>query len=147
MVPHISRIIQCLCFCAWLISLSVMSSRFVHVTACVRISFLFKSDLVLSFFPGGSDGKASVYNAGDPGLIPGSGRSPGEGNGTPLQYYGKSHGQRSLVATVHGVAKSRTRLSDFTSLSFPCSVLRLDRVLFVHHPIVDISSASTLYCK
>ena len=37
-------------------------------------------------FPGGSDGKASVYNAGDPGLIPGLGRSPGEGNGNPLQY-------------------------------------------------------------
>ena len=35
-------------------------------------------------FPGGSDGKASAYSAGDPGSIPGSGRSPGEGNGTPL---------------------------------------------------------------
>jgi len=38
-------------------------------------------------FPGGSDGKVSVYNAGDPGLIPGSGRSPGEGNGNSLHYY------------------------------------------------------------
>ena len=38
-------------------------------------------------FPGGSDGKVSVYNAGDPGSIPGSGRSSGEGNGNPLQYY------------------------------------------------------------
>ena len=37
-------------------------------------------------FPGGSDGKASAYNAGDPGLIPGSGRYPGKGNGNPLQY-------------------------------------------------------------
>ena len=37
-------------------------------------------------FSGGSDGKASVCNAGDPALIPGSGRSPGEGNGTPLQH-------------------------------------------------------------
>ena len=37
-------------------------------------------------FPGGSDGNASVYNAGDLGSIPGSGRSPGEGNGNPLQY-------------------------------------------------------------
>ena len=36
--------------------------------------------------PGGSDGKASVYNAGDPGSMPGLGRSPGEGNGNPLQY-------------------------------------------------------------
>ena len=37
-------------------------------------------------FPGGSDGKVSAYNAGDPGSIPGSGRSPREGNGNPLQY-------------------------------------------------------------
>ena len=37
-------------------------------------------------FPGGSECKASAYNAGDPGSIPGSGRPPGEGNGNPLQY-------------------------------------------------------------
>ena len=50
-------------------------------------------------FPGGSDGKASVYNAGDPGSIPGSERSPGEGNGNPLQdsCLEISHGRRSLV--------------------------------------------------
>ena len=40
-----------------------------------------------TYFPGGSDGKASVYNAGDPGSSPGLGRSPGEGNGNPFQYY------------------------------------------------------------
>ena len=38
-------------------------------------------------FPGGSDGKGSAYNAGNPGSIPGSGISPGEGNGNPLQYF------------------------------------------------------------
>ena len=43
--------------------------------------------LVCLDFPGGSDGKASVYNVGDPGSIPGLGRSPGEGNGNPLQDY------------------------------------------------------------
>ena len=37
-------------------------------------------------FPGGSDGKASVYNAGDPDSIPGLGRSPGKGHGNPLKY-------------------------------------------------------------
>ena len=42
--------------------------------------------IISADFPGGSDGKASVYNAGDPGSIPGLGRSPGEGNGNPLQY-------------------------------------------------------------
>ena len=45
-------------------------------------------------FPCGSDGKESACNAGDPGSIPGSGKSPGEGTGNPLQY--SCHGQRSL---------------------------------------------------
>ena len=40
----------------------------------------------MSDFPGGSDGKASAYNEGDPGSIPGLGRSSGEGNSNPLQY-------------------------------------------------------------
>ena len=50
-------------------------------------------------FPGSSEGKASACNVGDLGSIPGTGRSPGEGNGNPLQYscLEKSHGQRSLV--------------------------------------------------
>ena len=46
-----------------------------------------QKDHTKSYFPGGSDGKVPVYNAGDLGSIPGSGRSPGEGNGNPLQYY------------------------------------------------------------
>ena len=53
----------------------------------VVIVILICISLMTSDFPGGSDGKASVYNAGDPGSIPGLGRSPGEGNGNPLQYY------------------------------------------------------------
>ena len=49
-------------------------------------------------FPGGLDGKVSAYNAGDSGLIPGSGRSPGEGmQSTPAPLPGKSHGRRSLI--------------------------------------------------
>ena len=48
-------------------------------------------------FPGGSDSKESAWNAGDPGSIPGSGRTTGEGNGkpTPVFLAGKSHGQRN----------------------------------------------------
>ena len=46
----------------------------------------YSSSFPLSGFPGGSDSKVSVCNAGDPSSIPGSGRSPGEGNGNPLQY-------------------------------------------------------------
>ena len=67
-------------------------------------------------FPGGSEVKASACNAGDLGLIPGSGRSPGEGNGNPLQYSCLENPMEGGAwwATVHGVAKSRTRLSDFT---------------------------------
>ena len=60
--------------------------------------------------PGSSDGKASAYNAGDPGSIPGLGRSPGEGNGNPLQYSCLENpmGRGAWGATVHGVAKSWT---------------------------------------
>src|SRR5574337_668724 len=56
-------------------------------------------------FPHGSDSKESACNAGDLASIPGLGRSPGEGNGYPLQYSG-------LENTVHEVSKSRTRLSN-----------------------------------
>ena len=50
------------------------------------LSHFNRTFLIIVGFPGGSDGKASVYNAGDPGWIPGLGRSPGEGNGNPLQH-------------------------------------------------------------
>ena len=65
-------------------------------------------------FPGSSDGKESVCNAGDLGSIPGLGRSPGEGNGNPLQYscLESSMDRGAWRATVHGVAKSQTQLSD-----------------------------------
>ena len=52
----------------------------------VLINFICLIDICLKDFPGGSDGKVSAYNVGDPGSIPGSGRSPGNGNGNPLQY-------------------------------------------------------------
>ena len=64
---------------------------------------------------GGSDGKEFACNAGDPGSIPGSGKSPGEGNGYPLQY---SHLENFIdrgawQAIVYGVAKGWTRLGEF----------------------------------
>ena len=63
-------------------------------------------------FPGGSDGKASAYNAGDPDSVPGLGRSPGEGNGNALQYSCLENPMDggACKATVHGIAKSWTRL-------------------------------------
>ena len=67
-------------------------------------------------FPGGSEGKASACNAGDPGLIPGSGRSPGEGNGNPRQYSCLENPMDGGAwwATDHRVENSWTQLSDFT---------------------------------
>ena len=65
-------------------------------------------------FPGDSVVKNPPANAGDAGSIPGSGRSPGGGNGNPLQYscLENSMDTGTWWATVHGVAKSQTRLSD-----------------------------------
>ena len=61
-------------------------------------------------FPGVSDGKESACNAGDPGLIPGLGRSPGEGNGYPIQYSCLENliDRGAWWATVLGVAKNQT---------------------------------------
>ena len=70
--------------------------------------------------PGDSDGKVSACNVGVLGSIPGLGRSPGEGNGTPLQYSCLENPMDGGAwwVTVHGVAKSLTQLSDFTFTHF-----------------------------
>ena len=92
--------------------------------------------------PGGSEVKASAYNVGDLGSIPVLGRSPGEGNGNPLQYSCLENpmDRGAWWATVHMVTKSWTQLSDFTftftyelvyysdylsvsSVQFSCSVM------------------------
>ena len=66
--------------------------------------------------PGGSEGKVSAWNAGDPGSIAESGRFPGEGNDNLLQYSCLENPmyRGAWWATVHGVAKSQTQPSDFT---------------------------------
>ena len=65
-------------------------------------------------FPWGLDDKESACNAGDPCSIPGLGRSPGEGNGNPLQFSSleNSIDRGAWWATVHGIEKSQTQLSD-----------------------------------
>ena len=77
----------------------------VNIISCVQVSF-----------PGGSDGKESACNTGDLSPIPGSGRSPGEGHGNPLLYscLGNPMDRGASGATVHGVSKSWTQLSDQT---------------------------------
>ena len=69
-------------------------------------------------FPGGSEVKASASNAGDPGPIPGSGRSPGKGNGNPLQYSCLENpmDRGAWWAAVHG-AQSQTRLKRLSMLA------------------------------
>ena len=76
----------------------------------LRIYFKFS----LESFPCNSVSKESACNAGDPGSIPGLGRSPGEGNGNPVQYPCLKNlmDRGAWWATVHGVAKSWARLSD-----------------------------------
>ena len=77
---------------------------------------IFSSLASSSGFPGSSDGKASAYNVGDPGSIPASGRSPGEGNDNPLQYacLENTMDGGAWRATIHGVAKSQTQLNNLT---------------------------------
>ena len=79
-------------------------------------------------FPGGSGGKESACNVGNLGSIYGSGRSPGEGNGKPHWYscLGNPMDRGAWWATVLGVAKSRTRLSDQHTHFYRCSACGSD---------------------
>ena len=82
--------------------------------------------LSLSFIICGSDGKASACNAGDLGLMPGSGISPGEGNGNPFQYPCQENPMDGGAwwAAAHGVAESWTQPSDFT-FTFKLNVFKV----------------------
>ena len=75
-----------------------------------KLVFPSSSDGKESACKGGTDSKESTCNVGDLGSIPELGRSPGEGNGYPLQYSGL---EKSMDYIVHGVAKSYKRLNDF----------------------------------
>ena len=99
-------------------ALILWHSAFFIVQLLFSRKFIILHVLSTSCFPGSLDGKASANNAGDTGSIPGLGRSPGKGNGNPLQYSCLENPMDpgAWWATVHGVAKSRTRLSDFSSL-------------------------------
>ena len=90
-----------------------------HMLLTLQSKFWISDHLILGF-PGGSDGKVSACNTEDLGSIPESGRSPGKGNGNPLQYpcLENPMDRGAWWATVHEVAKSWTRLSNFTLLFF-----------------------------
>ena len=93
-------------------------------------------------FPSGSDGKVSACNAGDPGSIPGLGRSPGEGNGNPFQHSCLENPMDggTWQATVRGVAKCLTRLSDFTFTFRKRSKFELQFLLNEYHFHATIKS-------
>ena len=80
----------------------------------------YTSTILAVGFPGGSEVKVSAWNAGDTGLIPGSGRSPRERNGNPLQpsCLENPMDRGAWRATVHGAVKSQTRLSDSFTFSY-----------------------------
>ena len=82
----------------------------VHVSSISCFAFVYFTELYRVGFPCGSPGKESACNAGDLGLIPGLGRSPGEGKGNPLHYSGL---ENCMDWTVHGITKSRTQLRYF----------------------------------
>ena len=93
-------------------------------------------------FPFGSDSKASAYDVGDPGSVPGPGRSPGKGNGNPLQYscLGNPTDRGVWWATVHGVTKSWTQLRDFTIVK---SVYT--RVVYIQNLQITYGKSLNLY--
>ena len=80
-------------------------------------------------FPDSSVGKESACNAGDPGLILGLGRSPGEGKGCPLQYSGLGN---SMDCVVHGVAKSRTQLNDSHFHVYTCTYIYMYVCVYIY---------------
>ena len=97
-----------------LISLiAVIISQYIHTSKHQVIHLEYINILFVNYT---STKLASACNVGYPGLIPGLGRAPGEGNGNPLQYSCLENpmDRGAWEATVHGVAKSRTQLSDFT---------------------------------
>ena len=93
-------------------SLLILASSLGQITLRSLHAFIFR--LYNGSFPGGLDGKESVYNAGDLVSIPGSGRSPREENGNPLQHSCLENpmDRGAWQATVHGVTKSWTQLSN-----------------------------------
>ena len=116
MTRQTSNLILAFLYYAYLSTLlsSLLVFKLFEIKACV----LFILNHSTKHFPGGSEVKTSARNEGNLGSIPGSGRSPGEGNSNPFQYSCLKNPMDGGTwwATVHGVAKSQTRLSNFTYL-------------------------------
>ena len=94
-------------------------------------------------FPGSSACEEPAYNAGDLGLIPGPGRSPGDGHGNPLKYscLENPHGRGAWRATVHDVAKSWAQLKQL-SMHTGSSARSMEQIVFLAWNILACSSRS-----
>ena len=116
-----------------LYSYNKVSQRKENIIKIIRKRKYIYTTYTCIYFPGGSDGKASAYNAGDLGSNPRMRRSPGEGTGNPLQYSCLENPMDggSWWATVHGVAKSRT----CTGITMP---------VFIKNPRISAGPASTV---
>ena len=83
----------------------------------------FREEVLYLGFPGGSDGKESACNTGDPGSIPGSGRSPGEGNGNPLQYSCLENSKTEEPGRLGSMGSQRIGHNRATNTIYPFKVL------------------------
>ena len=107
-----------------------------HIQTCPYL-WLWDQAWQIEGFPDSSDGKESACNAGDPSLIPGLGRSPGEGKGYPLQY---SDLENSMDCIVHGISKSQTWLSNFHSY-----IYMTNRLYLMCFQLIDSGCLEILY--
>ena len=119
---------------------STVSNALLRITDLPFVTGLWGGTLLLDF-PGGSDGKASVYNVGDLGLIPGSGRSPGEGNGNPLQYSCLENPMDRGAWYPWG-HKSQTRLSNFTFTLLLHPILQMGKLR--HREVEKLAQSHTV---
>ena len=112
--PVSTQILTLLILCYLFCFHSSYHSLIDYEITCLEMFIVYRSPPDKMGFPGGSDGKESACNAGELGLIPGSGISPGEGDGYQLQYSCLENfmDRGAWEATVHGVTKSWTPLSN-----------------------------------
>ena len=115
-----------------------------HMCVCMCVLYVCVCVCVCIGFPGVSEVKPSACSARDLGSILGLGRSPGEENGNPLQYScleNPMH-EEAWWATVHGVRKSRTRLSDLTH-----SLIYVYICVYIYYTIISIGRAGYIIYK
>ena len=113
LIPHIRDHTVFVFLCLWLTSLSMMFLRFIHVEVNGKMFFFYGRIICSRASPHSSVSRESACSAGDLGLIPGSGRVFGEGNGNPLQYSCLENpmNRGAWQATVHWVTRVRHNLA------------------------------------